>query len=106
MSGLLAGAATPTNLGQIDIVRFANPAGLRALGGNFFAETIASGAPEIGTPDQNGFGAIKQGFLENSNVNVAEELVQLILAQRGFEMNSRVIRAGDEMLQILGTISR
>ena len=106
ISGRLAGATTPTNLGQIDLVRFANPAGLRALGGNFFAETIASGPPEIGNPDQNGFGAIKQGFLENSNVNVAEELVQLILAQRGFEMNSRVIRAGDEMLQILGTISR
>jgi len=104
VNGSLAG--TQTNIGQIDLVRFSNPAGLQALGGNFFAETLASGTPEVGTPDQNGFGAINQRSLENSNVNVAEELIQLILAQRAFEMNSRVIRAGDEMLQTVGTLTR
>lgn len=101
-----AGSTTPVNLGQIQLARFANPAGLRALGSNLFAVTEASGDAETGTPDLDGFGAINQGFLENSNVNIAEELVQLILAQRAFEMNSRVIQAGDEMMQVMGSVAR
>jgi flagellar basal-body rod protein FlgG len=72
---------------------------LRALGGNLFATTEASGDPETGTPDQTGFGSIAQGFLESSNVNMAEELVHMILAQRAFEVNSRVLQAGDEMMR-------
>ncbi|MDP6980480.1 MAG: flagellar basal-body rod protein FlgG [Myxococcota bacterium] len=94
-----AGSATPTQVGQLELARFANAAGLMALGGNRFAVTEASGFPETGTPDENGFGALSSGYLEGSNVNVAEELVQMILAQRAFEVNSRVIRAGDEMLR-------
>lgn len=99
VSVLEAGQTQPTNAGQIDLARFSNPAGLRALGGNLFAPTEASGDPETGTPDQTGFGAIAQGFLESSNVNMAEELVHMILAQRAFEVNSRVLQAGDEMMR-------
>ncbi len=94
-----AGQTQPTNAGQLDLARFSNPAGLRALGGNLFAPTEASGDPETGTPDQTGFGSIAQGFLESSNVNMAEELVHMILAQRAFEVNSRVLQAGDEMMR-------
>ncbi len=106
VSALTAFDQDPTQLGQIQLVRFANPAGLRALGQNLFLPTEGSGAPETGTPDSDGFGAIAQAFLESSNVNIAEELVNMILAQRAFEVNSRVIQAGDEMLQSAATISR
>ncbi len=101
-----AGSSTPVNLGQIQLVRFANPSGLRALGGNLLEATGASGDPEIGTPDQDGFGSVASGFLEGSNVEVAEELVQMILAQRAFEVNSRVIQAGDEMLRVAAQLSQ
>ncbi len=94
-----AGDSTPVQVGQLELARFPNAAGLMALGGNMFGVTEASGDPETGTPDENGFGALSSGYLEGSNVNVAEELVQMILAQRAFEVNSRVIRAGDEMLR-------
>ncbi len=99
VSGVPAGQTQPSVLGQLELARFANPAGLRALGNNLLAPSEASGDPEIGTAAQNGFGALAQGFLESSNVNMAEELVRMILAQRAFEVNSRVIKASDEMLQ-------
>ena len=95
-----------TNLGQIELARFANPAGLRKTGGNLYEATEASGNPENGIPAQNGFGSVASGFLEGSNVQVAEELVQMILAQRAFEVNSRVIQAGDEMLRIASQLSQ
>lgn len=101
-----AGSSTTQNLGQIELTRFANPAGLRMVGGNLLEATEASGNPETGTPDQNGFGAIAAGFLEGSNVEVAEELVQMILAQRAFEVSSRVIQAGDEMLRVAAQLSQ
>ena len=101
-----AGNSQPFNLGQINLVRFANPAGLRMAGGNLFEATNASGDPETGIPEQNGFGSIAAGFLEGSNVEVAEELVQMILAQRAFEVSSRVIQAGDEMLRIASQLSQ
>jgi flagellar basal-body rod protein FlgG len=97
---------TPAQLGQIQTARFTNPAGLRAMGNNVFLPTEASGTPQTGTPDADGFGAIAQGFLESSNVNIAEELVGMILAQRAFEVNARVIQAGDEMLQAAAAITR
>jgi len=100
------GNTAPTNLGQIQLARFANPAGLRTLGGNLYDATIASGDPETGIAGQNGFGAVAAGFLEGSNVEVAEELVQMILAQRAFEVSSRVIQAGDEMLRIASQLSQ
>jgi len=99
------GSTAVTELGQIELARFANPSGLRAAGGNLFAATEASGDPELGVAGEEGYGEISQGFLEGSNVNVAEELVQMILAQRAFETNSRVIRAGDEMLRNAAQLS-
>lgn len=88
----------PTVIGQIELYHFANPAGLKAIGKNLFKETPASG-PEIpGTPGLNGFGSILQGFLEMSNVNLAEEMVQMIVAQRAYESNSKTIQTSDNML--------
>jgi flagellar basal-body rod protein FlgG len=106
VSALVAGDSNATNLGQIELARFANPAGLRALGSNFFSPTEASGNPETGTPGLDGYGGLTQGMLESSNVNVAEELVQMILAQRAFELNSRVIQTGDQMLQAAAALAR
>jgi flagellar basal-body rod protein FlgG len=85
-------------LGQLTLVRFPNQAGLSAEGRNLFSETASSGAPIIATPGQNGAGLLQQGFLERSNVDAVGELVNLILAQRAFEFNTRSIRASDEML--------
>jgi len=99
VSALIAGQNTPQQLGQLEIARFQNPSGLRAVGGNLYVPSNSSGNVETGTPGDIGFGTIAQGFLESSNVNMAEELVKMILAQRAFEVNSRVIQAGDEMLQ-------
>ncbi len=106
VSVLEGGSPVPIDAGQIETAQFANPAGLRGVGGNLFAVTEASGDPQLGFPDEDGLGSIAQGFLESSNVNVAEELVSMILAQRSFELNSRVIQAGDEMLQTIGALSR
>ncbi len=87
-----------TNLGQLTLVRFVNPAGLSAQGRNLFAETASSGAPVIATPGQNGVGLTRQGFLERSNVDVVTELINLILAQRAYEFNTRAVRTADNML--------
>ncbi len=95
-------AANPTTsntVGQITLARFPNPAGLSADGRNLFNQTAASGQPIVATPGQTGTGTIQQGFLEGSNVNVVQELVNLILAQRGYEFNTRAVRVSDEMLQ-------
>jgi flagellar basal-body rod protein FlgG len=93
-----ASSNTPSVVGTISLVRFANPAGLSSEGGNLLAETPASGAPTAGTAGDGGFGALQQAFLERSNVQMVTELVNLITAQRAYEINSRAIRAGDEML--------
>jgi flagellar basal-body rod protein FlgG len=106
VSVLEAGNSTPVAAGQIELARFANPAGMVAQGSNFFVPSDASGDATTGPPDQDGMGSLAQGFLEASNVNVAEELVQMILAQRAFELNSRVIQAGDEMLRTVGSLYR
>jgi len=97
----LFGDPTPQELGQIDLVDFINPAGLQAAGGNLFKETAASGAPNVGVAANDGFGTIEQGALENSNVEVVEELVKMITVQRAYEMNSKVVSAADQMLQFL-----
>jgi flagellar basal-body rod protein FlgG len=89
---------TATNVGTISVVRFANPSGLTSEGRNLLAETTSSGPPLAGTPGQNGFGAVQQGQLEGSNVQMVTELVSLITAQRAYETNSRAIQAGNEML--------
>jgi flagellar basal-body rod protein FlgG len=99
VSVVQAGTPTPVQVGQIEISTFINPAGLSALGKNLFAVTDASGTATNGTPGLDGRGTINQGFLEMSNVNVVEELANLIIAQRAFEMNSKAIQTADQMLQ-------
>ncbi len=84
---------------QVQLVRFNNPAGLSSAGSNLYTETPASGTPELGTPGQNGYGTLNQGYLELSNVSVVEEMVNLIEAQRAYEVNSKAVQAADEMMQ-------
>ncbi len=95
----LAGQTTPQQLGQLEIASFINPAGLEAIGDNMYLETPASGAANTATPGSPGLGTVMQGYLELSNVNAVEEISALIVAQRAYEMNARVITAADEMLQ-------
>lgn len=99
-----AGNPTPVQVGQLQLASFINPAGLQSMGGNLYLETAASGAPSTNTPGTNGLGVLNQGYLETSNVNVAEELVKMIEAQRAFELNSRAITASDQMLQRLAQL--
>lgn len=84
---------------RLSLVRFANPSGLEPIGRNLYRESTASGNAENGSPGENGFGSIQQGYLEMSNVKVVEEMVNLILAQRAYEINSKAVQASDEMLQ-------
>jgi len=95
----LAGQTDPQQIGQVEIAAFINPAGLEAIGDNLYLETPASGSPNTATPGSPGLGTLMQGYLELSNVNAVEEISALIVAQRAYEMNARVITAADEMLQ-------
>lgn len=95
----LTGQTEPQQIGQFELATFINPAGLEAIGDNLYLETPASGTPNVATPGSPGFGTLMQGFLELSNVNAVEEISALIVAQRAYEMNARVITAADEMLQ-------
>ncbi len=90
--------------GTIKLYRFINPAGLKAIGGNLFVKTDASGEPIEGDPNTDGFGKLSQGFLEASNVNIVEEMVNLIVAQRAYEINSKGIIAADEMLRTVASL--
>lgn len=101
-----AGETELGELAQIQTTRFANPAGLESIGRNLYRPTTASGAVQRGTPSQNGFGLITSGFLEMSNVEVVEEMVSMITAQRAYEANSRAIMASDEMLATANQIRR
>jgi flagellar basal-body rod protein FlgG len=92
-------SGTQSVAGNIQLARFPNPSGLSSEGDNLLAETPASGTPTTGTPGENGYGAIQSGFLEKSNVQMVTELVNLITAQRAYEINSRAIKAGDDMLR-------
>ncbi|HWA20265.1 MAG TPA: flagellar basal-body rod protein FlgG [Devosia sp.] len=89
----------PTQLGQIQMARFVNKAGLESNGDNNFVETAASGSPQLGVPNTDGMGNVLQGYLESANVNPVTEIADLIAAQRAYEMNARVIAGADEMLQ-------
>jgi flagellar basal-body rod protein FlgG len=101
------GSTTPQNLGQLTLARFPNPAGLDSrLGRNLLLETEASGPPTEGQPGLEGIGMIEQGFLENSNVQVVEEIIHLIIAQRAYEASSKVIQTSDEMLQQANNVRR
>jgi flagellar basal-body rod protein FlgG len=106
VSVALPNQTAPQQVGTIELAMFQNPAGLQARGGNVFVVTSASGDPVTGVPGTDGMGTIAQGFLEESNVSVVEEMVQMILGQRAYEANSRVIRAADEMLQQVNNLSR
>jgi flagellar basal-body rod protein FlgG len=96
----------PQQIGTIELANFQNPAGLEARGGNVFVVSSASGDPITGVPGSDGMGMIAQGFLEDSNVSVVEEMVNMILGQRAYEASSKVIRAADEMLQQVNNLSR
>ncbi|MGB7346366.1 MAG: flagellar basal-body rod protein FlgG [Pirellulaceae bacterium] len=100
----LNGTSTPGP--SIQLARFANPAGLQNLGGNLYAETAASGAESLGEPGTDGFGQLRQRFIEGANVEVVSEMVSLITAQRAYEINSRAIKAGDEMLSSAANMVR
>ena len=91
---------------RLTLTRFANPSGLRSLGGNLYEETGGSGTPEIGQASEQGFGSIIQGYKEASNVNIVEEMVNLIVAQRAYESNSKSIQTSDEMLQNVANMKR
>ena len=99
-------SGTQSVVGNIQLARFPNPSGLSSEGDNLFSETEASGTPTTGTAGENGFGTIQSGFLEKSNVQMVTELVNLITAQRAYEINSRAIKAGDSMLQTANSIVR
>lgn len=102
----IGNATTPTVLGQLQLARFANKAGLSAIGDNLFLETASSGTATLGNANGTGFGSISQRFLESSNVDAVIELSALISAQRAYEMNSKVIQASDEMLSTVSNIIR
>jgi len=106
VSATMPGTATPTELGQLTLAGFINPTGLLAQGGNLYTQTAASGAPVEGNPGTDGRGTLKQGALEGSNVQVVEEMVDMIAAQRTYEMNTKVLSAADGMLQNLAQAVR
>lgn len=96
-----AGEPQPQQLGDILLADFVNPSGLQAIGGNMFVETVASGNPLVGAPAQEGMGKLLQGTLENSNVDIVEEMVNMISTQRAYELNSKVVSTADQMLQYI-----
>ena len=100
----LQSQAAPVSVGQITLANFINPSGLDPRGQNLYAETAASGTPQVGAPAANGMGSLQQGFVEGSNVNVVEELVAMIATQRAYELNSKAIQTSDQMLQRLGQL--
>lgn len=104
VSVLSSGSPSPSQVGQLQLASFVNPGGLQSQGENLYLETAASGSPTTGNPTSNGLGTLNQGYTETSNVNVAEELVNMIQTQRAFEINSRSIQASDQMLQKLAQL--
>ncbi len=94
----LPGQTAPQNVGQLELTRFPNDAGLKAMGNNLYTETASSGSPQAGVPGSTGYGTIQQYFLETSNVDPVQEITSLITAQRAYEMNSKVITSADQML--------
>ncbi|GAB4373622.1 MAG: flagellar basal-body rod protein FlgG [Calditrichia bacterium] len=103
---IITGETEPTPLGQLELARFVNPTGLEAIGQNLFRETSASGAPFIGTPGQEGLGLIHQGYLETSNVDVVQEMVEMIEAQRAYELNSKTIKTTEDIYRVVNQLKR
>ena len=106
VSVLIGNETTLTQVGQVQLARFQNPAGLETIGQNLFRETDASGDAVTGSPGEEGFGQIAQGFIEASNVSIVDELIQLIIAQRAFETNSRAVDVADQLLNIANNLAR
>jgi flagellar basal-body rod protein FlgG len=106
VSVMLPGNAVPSDVGQITLNRFPNPPGLQAMGKDLYVETPASGAATQGNPGTSGFGSVTQGFLEMSNVSVVDEMVNMITAQRAYEINARVIQGADHMLGIVASLKQ
>jgi flagellar basal-body rod protein FlgG len=106
VTGILAGALEPAEIGTIELTRFVNPAGLNSIGRNLFLPTSASGAAITGTAGREGIGTITQGYLEMSNVSVVDEMVNMIAAQRAYEINSKAVQAADDMLQMANNLKR
>jgi flagellar basal-body rod protein FlgG len=106
VSATVAGQTAAQQIGTIELATFSNPAGMRPMGGNLFTPTTASGEAETGAPGTDSRGTLQQGFLEDSNVSVVEEMVNMIIGQRAYEANSRVIKAADEMLSQVNTLVR
>jgi len=101
-----SGQSATTSVGNIQLASFSNPAGLSSQGKSIYLPSDASGAAVTGTPGQNGLGTVSQGNLEMSNVNVAEEMVNMIVGQRAYEINSKAVQAADEMLQTANNLRR
>ncbi|MFQ5636681.1 MAG: flagellar basal-body rod protein FlgG [bacterium] len=106
ISVVLPGETEPEEVGRIELAKFINPAGLRSIGGNLYEATAASGEPTLGSPGSNGFSKLLQGFLEKSNVEVVQEMVNLIVAHRAYEINARAIRTAEQMMEIASNIRR
>jgi flagellar basal-body rod protein FlgG len=106
VSASVSGQSAPQQLGSLELASFQNPSGLRPLGGNLYAATTVSGEPQAGAPGTDGRGTLTQGFLEDSNVSVVEEMINMILGQRAYEANSKVIKAADEMLSQVNNLVR
>jgi len=106
VSVLVPGDVNPQNVGQIELARFVNPGGLKAIGKNLFVETAASGAPQVANPGDEGMGTTIQNILEMSNVEVVEEMVGMIVAQRAYEANSKTIQTADDLLRIANSLRR
>jgi flagellar basal-body rod protein FlgG len=106
ISASIAGQSATQQLGTIELSTFQNPAGLKAMGGNLFTVTTASGEPQTGVPGSDSRGTLAQGFVEDSNVSVVEEMVNMILGQRAYEANSKVLKAADEMLSVVNNLVR
>ena len=101
-----AGNPLLTQLGQLQLAQFVNPQGLQKIGENLYRETDASGSPTVNNPGQDGLGLLRQNFLESSNVEPVHELIDLITTQRAFELNSQVIQAGDQIMQLISNLRR
>ena len=102
----IPGDPTLQTVGQLELARFVNPAGLKTIGRNLFLETSASGVPQTGQPDTEGYGKLSQGFLELSNVEVVDEMVNMIVAQRAYEFNAKAIQTSEEMLANANSLKR
>ncbi|MCB9365994.1 MAG: flagellar basal-body rod protein FlgG [Calditrichaeota bacterium] len=106
VSVMTQGTVEPSEIGQIELARFVNPAGLLNDGGNVYTQSVSSGDPLTSTPGTDGTGTLEQGYLETSNVKIVNEMINLITAQRSYELNSRAVRTADDMINIATQLKR